>query len=110
MNAYARSTDPQSSHDAADGVDATYLQRMVLQCLEAHGTPMTSLAIAAAVGIPVWSISPRMKPLEQAKKIVCVGSLPALNSSGKIRNLRHYVLAEVQSALAEVAEVDLLSH
>ena len=105
MNAYARSTDPQSSHDAAANINVTYLQQVVIDCLAAHQTPMTSLSIAAAVGIPVWSISPRMRPLENAGKIVCVGSLPALNSSGKIRNLRHYVLTEVAGGSTEVTEV-----
>jgi|688.fasta_scaffold130242_6 hypothetical protein len=94
MNAYARNTDPESSHEAADSIDATKLQRLVIEALNETKIPMTSLAIATHLNIPVWSISPRMKPLENLNQIVCVGSLPALNSSGRIRNLRHYVIRE----------------
>lgn len=92
MTGYARNTDPESSHEAAERVDATRLQQLVLEALKAVGVPMTSLRIAEYLGIPVWSISPRMKPLENLGLIVCVGSLPAMNSSGNIRNLRHYVI------------------
>ena len=105
MSAYARSTDPQSSHDAAASIDTTRLQQLVIDCLLRNQKPMSSIQIAADLGIHLVSISPRMRPLENAGKIICVGSLPALNSSGKIRNLRHYVLAEVQNPPAEVAEV-----
>jgi hypothetical protein len=92
MTAYARNTDPNSSHDAAANVDVTRLQLLVLKALNETKVPMTSLGIAKYLNIPVWSISPRMKPLENLNEIVCVGSLPALNSSGRIRNLRHYVI------------------
>ena len=94
MTGYARSTDPGSSHEAAGMIDATKLQRLVLAALNETMVPMTSLAIAEHLNIPVWSISPRMKPLENLGQIVCVGTLPALNSSGRIRNLRHYVIRE----------------
>jgi len=97
MTAYARNTDPKSSHEAAEEVDATRLQRLVIEALNETKVPMTSLAIAEHLNIPVWSISPRMKPLENLNQIVCVGSLPALNSSGRIRNLRHYVIREKTS-------------
>ena len=91
MTAYARSTDPESSHEAAGGIDATRLQRLVVQTLNETKVPMTSIDIAKHLGIHLVSISPRMKPLENLGQIVCVGTLPALNSSGRIRNLRHYV-------------------
>jgi hypothetical protein len=97
MNAYARNTDPDSSHDAAAGVDVTKLQLLVIQALNETKVPMTSLSIAKHLGIPVWSISPRMKPLENLGQVVCVGSMPALNSSGRIRNLRHYIIKEKQT-------------
>jgi len=94
MTGYARSTDPESSHEAAGTIDVTKLQRLVIQALNETRVPMTSLAIADHLNIPVWSISPRMKPLENLGQIVCVGTLPALNSSGRIRNLRHYVIKD----------------
>ena len=92
MGAYARNTDPNSSHEALAFVDVSHLQMLVMKALDDTKVPMTSLAIAKYLGIPVWSISPRMKPLENLGKISCIGSRPALNSSGRIRNLRHYVL------------------
>ena len=92
MTGYARNTDPETSHEAAERVDVTKLQKLVIEALNETKIPMTSLAIARHLNIPVWSISPRMKPLENLNQIVCVGSLPALNSNGHIRNLRHYVI------------------
>ena len=94
MEAYARNTDPETSHEAAARTDVTKLQSLVLQALGETKVAMSSLAIAKYLNIPVWSISPRLKPLENNGKIVCVGSLPAINSSGKVRNLRHYKLSE----------------
>ena len=61
--AYARQSDPATSHEAARRVDTTKLERMVLGGLDGHG-PMTSKEIAAKAGKDKWSISPRMKPLE----------------------------------------------
>ena len=94
MTGYARNTDPKSSHEAAESIDAKKLQLLVIQTLNETKVPMTSIDIAKHLGIHLVSISPRMKPLENSNQIVCVGSLPALNSSGRIRNLRHYVIRE----------------
>jgi predicted ArsR family transcriptional regulator len=94
MTGYARSTDPESSHEAAGGIDATRLQMLVVQALSETKVPMTSIDIAKHLGIHLVSISPRMKPLENLGQIVCVGTLPALNSNGRIRNLRHYVIKD----------------
>ena len=98
MTGYARNTDPGSSHEAAGGLNVTKLQKLVIGALNETKIPMTSLAIAKHLNIPVWSISPRMKPLENLGQVVCVGSLPALNSSGRIRNLRHYVIKDAADA------------
>jgi predicted ArsR family transcriptional regulator len=65
---------------------------LVIQALTETEVPMTSIDIAKHLGIHLVSISPRMKPLETSGQIVCIGSMPALNSSGRIRNLRHYVI------------------
>ena len=67
---------------------------LVVQALNETKVPMTSIDIAKHLGIHLVSISPRMKPLEDLGQIVCVGTLPALNSSGRIRNLRHYVIKD----------------
>jgi len=67
--AYARSSDPSPSHDAAARVAPKVgaLERRVVEALLA--TPsgsggLTVPEISAATGIDKWSISPRMKPLE----------------------------------------------
>jgi hypothetical protein len=94
MSGYARNTDPESSHEAAENINGERLQSLVVQTLKETKIPMTSIDIAKHLGIHLVSISPRMKPLENLGKIVCVGTMPALNSSGRIRNLRHYVIKD----------------
>ena len=98
MTGYARNTDPGSSHEAAGGIGSKRLQMLVIQTLSETKVPMTSIDIAKHLDIHLVSISPRMKPLEDLGKIVCVGTLPALNSSGRIRNLRHYVIKDAANA------------
>jgi hypothetical protein len=98
MNGYARNTDPGSSHEAAGKINVTKLQLLVVQTLREKRVPMTSIDIAKHLGIHLVSISPRMKPLEDSGQIVCVGTMPALNSSGRIRNLRHYVIKDTTDA------------
>jgi hypothetical protein len=89
--AYARNTDPDPSQDAARRA-AFWVQKLeadVLRALKENGTWMTSLAIAAAVGQDKWSISPRMKPLEE-KGFVERRKMAGLNSTGNIRDLTHW--------------------
>ena len=63
MNAYARSSDPSTSHEAAARVDTNALEKLVVEDLIANG-PATSTQVATRVGRDKWSISPRFKPLE----------------------------------------------
>jgi hypothetical protein len=49
--AYARSSDPQPSHDAAQRVSATALEAKVYKTLKECGTRMTSLGVSSATGI-----------------------------------------------------------
>ena len=89
--AYARNTDPDTSQDAARRA-VFWVQKLeadVLRALKESGTWMTSLAIAAAVGQDKWSISPRMKPLEE-KGLVERTKMAGLNSTGNIRDLTHW--------------------
>lgn len=59
----ARHTDPDTSHEAAASVNATKLEAKVLVSLGAAKDGLTSSESAGVLNIPVWSISPRFKPL-----------------------------------------------
>lgn len=63
FEAYARRTDPHTSHAAAATVEVAKLEGLVLAALRAWG-PMTSREVCARIGRDPWSISPRFKPLE----------------------------------------------
>ena len=62
--ALARSADPETSKDAARRVDVTKREREALEGLRRLGGSGTSTEIAEVMGADKWSISPRMKPLE----------------------------------------------
>ena len=66
--AYARRTDPGTSHAAARSVDATAMEAIVLTALLEYG-PMTTPEIAVATNIPLITVSPRLKPLEKKEKV-----------------------------------------
>lgn len=59
--AYARKTDPDSSREAAEKVAVSEKEAVVLAALRIR--PMTTHEIADRTGVPVVSISPRIKPL-----------------------------------------------
>lgn len=68
QRAYARSTDLQTSHDAARRVEVvlTKLQKAVFDCIKARGaTGATWNEISAITGIDKGSVSPRLKPLRE---------------------------------------------
>jgi DNA-binding MarR family transcriptional regulator len=62
--AYARRTDPQTSHDAADRVDVNRLEGIVLEAIS-NSRGLTSKEIAEVTGLDKWSVSPRIKPLRK---------------------------------------------
>lgn len=65
MTAYARTTDPLTSLEAADRVPTTELEALVLQYLcGAYPDGMTSYQVAEASGMSLVTLSPRFKPLE----------------------------------------------
>lgn len=66
--ARARSSDPGTSHAAAKSFDAGSLALQVLADLRDRG-PGTSHEIAERMGIQLVTVSPRMKPLEDAGKV-----------------------------------------
>jgi hypothetical protein len=86
-DAYARSSDPKPSHDAAERASATVLEAEVYKTLKEHGGLMTSLCVVRVIKKPAWSISPRFKPLERKGLIERAGTLVVLNSNGRPRKL-----------------------
>ncbi len=70
--ALARNTDPQSSHDAAAIVDVGQLEARVLGALRVYGASTTE-ELADKSGIPLVSVSPRMKSLERKNLVARAG-------------------------------------
>lgn len=66
--AFARSTDPSTSHEAAARVQATTIAELVLGELRANG-PGTAHELAARLDLSLVTVSPRMRPLA-AKHLV----------------------------------------
>ena len=62
--ARARSTDPQTSRDAAATVDVGRDESLVIEALTRHG-PMTTAEVAKALGRPRENISARFRPLQR---------------------------------------------
>lgn len=65
----ARNTDPATSHEAAAKVDGKALAERVLANLRDEG-PGTSHDLAERMGLSLVTVSPRLKPLEEAGKVV----------------------------------------
>lgn len=61
--AYARRTDPSTSHDAAELVQVNILERVVLRTIASN--EMTMLEVTGASAHPYGSITPRFRPLSQ---------------------------------------------
>jgi len=66
----ARHTDPETSHAAAARATPTAgkLDNTICEALQAG--PQTTHEISARTGIPVVSVSPRIKPLRVAGRVV----------------------------------------
>ena len=70
--ARARSTDPETSYEAAGKINGQGLCERVVD--EMHrGGPGTAHEIAERMGLALVTISPRMKPLEEAGKVTRCG-------------------------------------
>jgi DNA-binding IclR family transcriptional regulator len=79
--AYARNTDPITADEAAETVPVSRLQAICLQQLRWWPDGLTSEQLASQTGLPLVSLSPRLRPLEQAGLIVQAGTRP--NRSGR---------------------------
>lgn len=94
--AWARHTDPDTAHDAADALAGSEalarLQRFVCAKLVEHPEGLTTAEIAALGGLPRDSISPRMRTLADVQLVADSGErrVPA----GKRRKAIVWKLAE----------------
>ena len=61
--AWARNTDPDTSHDAANKFDATKCEAIVLASLRANPDGLTNHEVSELTGLEIGSVSPRMRPL-----------------------------------------------
>ncbi len=68
--AYARHNDPTTSRQAAGRVNATRLERLVVESLTRNPDGLNSHEIAADLGVHTGSVTPRMKPLRE-RDVVC---------------------------------------
>ena len=73
MTAFARNTDPETSHAAAASVDASRLEQCVLEALKQHG-PSTCWELMSYTGIPNESLTPRMAPLRDKGLVIDTGN------------------------------------
>lgn len=79
-----RNSDPDTSHEAAERVDVTKCEQKALDfLLKVFPQFYTAIEISIAVGIDKWSISPRLKPLEEKGKVERVGKKVTINSNGR---------------------------
>lgn len=63
--ARARNSDPQTSHDAATSVDVSRLQRICLEAIRGAVDGLTSEQLATVTGLPLVTVSPRLRPLAE---------------------------------------------
>lgn len=71
-DAYARNSDPDTSHEAAESIEQTRMESMVYHALVMMG-PATSSEIAASMNLARDSVSPRMAVLVDKHMVVNTG-------------------------------------
>lgn len=67
--AYARRSDPETSHEAAGRIDAKSIEQRIVSYLADHQDGGTTNELAGWLGLPLVSVSPRMKPLEEKGRV-----------------------------------------
>lgn len=80
-DAWARSNDPATAHDAAQTTNAARMNAIVVKALRELG-PSTTEELAAHTGESLVSVSPRMRPL--ARQLVVEEAGKRKNASGKM--------------------------
>jgi hypothetical protein len=101
----ARNTDPETSHLAADSVNVTKLNAMVLDFL-VRTSPRTwaAIEIARHLGVHPWSISPRMAQLKDKGLVVDLPKEYRLNSNNKMRPM--IVWRAIEPREAEAVKIE----
>lgn len=77
----ARSTDPQTSHDAAVTINMAALEQTVFDAISAAGG-LTTHELSERLSLSLVSVSPRMRPLCRKGKIMDSGERRA-GSNGR---------------------------
>lgn len=88
MKAYARTTDPQTSHDAAasmEGVVELQATR-ILGALRKHG-PMAAEEVANCIGMEMVQVARLWAPLKRAGKIEVYEAGGHRNRSGRMADI-----------------------
>lgn len=80
-DAWARASDPETAHRAAESTHAERLSAIVLRALRERG-PATSEEVAEYTGEPLVCVSPRFRPLERRGMVEEWGK--RRNRSGKL--------------------------
>ncbi len=76
LGAYARRTDPDTSHEAASevsGAKANALEAIVLKALRSYPEGLTNHEIVAVTGLTWNTASPRMRPMVRKHLVVDSG-------------------------------------
>lgn len=81
----ARHGDPDTSHDAAEHIDVTRLRGLIIGVLKQRRNGLAAIEIAREVGIHPWSITPRMKPMEEDRLVIRLPKRVVINSEGNPR-------------------------
>jgi hypothetical protein len=71
--ARARNSDPIPSDEAAELVDVSALEEICLRHIRYAPDGLTSKQLAASTGLPLVTVSPRLKPLEDKGKLYRAG-------------------------------------
>jgi hypothetical protein len=88
-NGEVRNTDPSTSVEAAEGIDATRLENIAYFVLKKDGGWRSYFEWAQLAGLELSSTTPRGRPL-WLKGRVKRETRPGQNARGKIRNLLHF--------------------
>jgi predicted transcriptional regulator len=80
--ALARHTDPSTSHDAAESVNVTALEQIVLNALKQHHEGATTEQLSDWLALSLVTISPRIRPLVR-KGLVIDSGFKRCNASGR---------------------------
>lgn len=96
---YARSSDPETSHEAADKISLSNMEQVVYDVLAETGERMTSLCITRYLedrrgDNRAWSVSPRLRPLEEKGAIKRDGKMTVENSNGRDAKLTAWIVVK----------------